>query len=86
MSKKLGLLRFRQTCLVYLIRLSDPFRRKGFQKSMPRDFSKIRKNQEKNQAKQDITKKLGLLRFRQTGHVQKIGTFTEIRYTYESQF
>ena len=44
------------------------------------------KNQEKKQAKQDITKKLGISHFRQTGHVQKIGNFTEIRYTYDSQF
>ena len=56
---------------------------------MSRDFSKIRKNQKKiskNSAKQAMSKKLGISRFRQTAHVQKIGTFTEIRYTYESQF
>ena len=29
---------------------------------------------------------MGILRFCQTGHVQKIGTFTKICYTYESQF
>ena len=51
---------------------------------MSRDFSKIRNKSGKNQAKQDITKKLGLLCFRQTGQVQKIGNFTEIRYTYDS--
>ena len=30
--------------------------------------------------------KSGLLRFRETGPIQKIGTFTEIRYTCESLF
>ena len=48
---------------------------------MSREFSeKIR------QKESCFTKKFGLLGFRQTGLVQKIGTFTEIRYTYESQF
>ena len=37
-------------------------------------------------AKQAMSKKLGISRFRQTGPVQKIGIFTETRYTYESQF
>jgi len=40
---------------------------------MPRDFSKIKKKSGKTGHYQ----KLGLLRFHQTGHVQKIGTFTE---------
>ena len=77
---------------VYLI-WSD-FWKKGFQISMSRDFSeKIRQNKTLPKkwdfcvfAKQALSKKLGISRFRQTGLVQKIETFTEIRYTYESQF